>query len=150
MTIIAYKDGVLAADRLMTVNGGTIVGEVRKIARSVSGYVLGGAAGSAGYAAAFLKWILNEAPPGEEPTPKQGDGLYDRGILIRAADPNVIEVHEPDGTHTINVECYALGSGRELALGAMDFGATAEEAVAITIARETSCGGEVDFFQFAD
>ena len=39
---------------------------------------------------------------------------------------------------------YAIGSGCEFATGAMEMGATAEEAVQVAIKHSTSCGGPIN------
>jgi hypothetical protein len=39
---------------------------------------------------------------------------------------------------------YAIGSGRDFAIGAMEMGASAEEAVLVASKYEVSCGNSVD------
>jgi 20S proteasome alpha/beta subunit len=67
------------------------------------------------------------------------------------ADTNALIV-QPDGTILLyestiwvkqNEAYYALGSGSPYAFGAMDFGASAREAVQAGIKRDTSSGGKV-------
>jgi 20S proteasome alpha/beta subunit len=40
-------------------------------------------------------------------------------------------------------ECKAIGSGEKFAISAMDFGCTAREAVKYAITRDSSCGGVI-------
>lgn len=139
MTVIAYRDGVLAADTRACM-GEQTVGTVTKIARNDKGD-LAGAAGAASYNHAFLRWFAG-GEQGDAPLAKEvTNASYDRGVIFRRAGP--IEVHEPSGKHEMRANYYALGSGRPEALGAMYAGATAEGAVRAAIAHDITCGGDI-------
>ena len=138
MTTIAYRDGVLAADRLIT-QGDARFGYTRKVALSPAGHI-GGAAGGLHDVESFLRWIdggCEDDPPdvtsSDEPT----------GILVM-----------PDGTinlwngHSVLVPVrgpfVADGSGWKLAIGAMAAGASAIQAVEIASLYDTGTGGGID------
>ena len=46
----------------------------------------------------------------------------------------------------VHLDSYAIGSGAEFAMSAMDFGMTAKEAVEYTMTRDIYTGGEVTVF----
>lgn len=138
MTVIAYRDGALAADSFM-ISGGGVIGSCMKIARNKKGD-LAGAAGTAAYSFSFLKWFSN----GERGKPPQAirDNQYmDRGAVFRRS--GVIEIWEPEGRFELTAPYYSLGSGKSEALGAMWMGATAEQAVEAAMALDQDCGGEI-------
>lgn len=140
MTTIAYCSGVLAADTGMVVNGCKL-GRMTKVARREDG-ALAAAAGTAGYAAAFLKWFLApENDKGSPPEPKGDDRYFDRGVIFYP--DGHIEVHELGGQFNTSAPYYAFGSGSEAALGAMFAGADARTAVAAAIEHNPHTFGEI-------
>lgn len=138
MTIIAYRDGVLAADTAIVAGDTMLPDCIVKIVKDRGS--LAGAAGSATYNHAFLAWFLGHEL-GEPPTPVKDDGLFDIGIIVRP--DGTIERHEPGGKFVITPVYYAVGSGEDVALGAFFAGADAEQACAAAIAHDTSCGGKI-------
>lgn len=122
MTTIAYRDGVLAADSMCSTNG-TYLASVDKIHRLDDGRIVG-LCGQSGVCRMVVNWLNG----GEKPVLAADDNL------------NAIIVN-PDGglalldKHLVLIPCRAPfladGSGREIALGAMAAGATAEHAVEI-------------------
>lgn len=138
MTTIAYRDGVLAADTMMC-SGGVLSGRSTKIVRRRDGTMCG-AAGGATYGEAFKRWVLN-GERRKPPKATQGDGWFDRGAIFRP-DGKIV-VFEPDGAFEVEAAYYALGSGKEAALGAMFAGADAVTAVRAAIEHDPHTGGDV-------
>lgn len=138
MTTIAYRDGMLAADTAMC-QGGVMMGHLVKIHRRGDGHMVG-AAGDASYNARFSKWFL-EGEKGPPPEAKEGPDWLDRGVIFRR--DGSLHVFEPRGDFRCSDEFYALGSGKEAALGAMFAGATAENAVRAAIRFDPHTGGDV-------
>lgn len=136
MTTIAYKEGILAADSQVTYEG-TSDSTMTKIARNALGDLCG-ASGSACYMYAFLRWFEG-GEKGEAPTPTENDG----GIVVRT--DGTIECYEHPGPcpFTVTAKAYAVGSGRKLALGAMAFGASAEEAIKVAAQFDIYTSGKV-------
>lgn len=136
MTTIAYRDGVLAADTLRTSNG-MRDGYQRKIHKC--GRLLIAGAGSAAVCEQFRSWVLRGmvGPSPFEGKPDSGNGL----------------VITPDGLAVIwgssgpwqlkDVPFLALGTGEQIAMGAMAMGGSAEEAVRAAITLNISSGGEI-------
>jgi ATP-dependent HslUV protease subunit HslV len=135
MTTIAYRDGVIAADTLMTCDGSIMAGRV-KIARADDGRLIG-ASGASGFGDAFRKWALTEQ--GEPPKlPEHSAGfIIDRDGSIRIFDA------DEGGAFEIRPPYFAMGSGQNYAIGAMHAGAGAEAAVRAAIAHDPLTNGDV-------
>lgn len=134
MTTIAYRNGVMAADSLTTSNGARD-GIVRKI-DCVHG-VLIGAAGSLAACQAFRAWVIAGM---QGPDPFRNDDVGN-GLLV--APDGTLVVFSVTGPATMQTPFYALGSGYQFAMGAMAYGATAEEAVRVARQFDTQTGGEI-------
>lgn len=131
MTTIAYRDGVLAADTLFTKDG-IRHGFGQKIfdAGSIGWFAL---MGFAPHAFRLRQWI-EDGRQGEQP----------EGCVILVSPGGEIEIFEERGAQPeAGAPFHAYGSGEQIALGAMQAGATAEEAVLAAIAIDTQTGGEI-------
>lgn len=132
MTTICYRDGILAADSLVTLGNTKVHGSYQKI-RRIGDYLIG-TAGSVAACQAFVVWLKE----GDDtcPPPK---GEY--GALIIGPQGKVREIENgsvlpsPRGA-----KFFALGSGGPFALAAMYAGATAAEAVKIAAKIDTNTG----------
>lgn len=133
MTTIAYRDGVLAADTLHS-NNGIRVGYRPKIAVLPDGGWLA-TKGCSGYGHALLKW-LEGGRQGEQPKGEGGGFLVHLDGTLEGFEGEVCEVFS-------GAPFYAFGSGAEIALGALQMGATAEQAIAAAIALDVYSGGEI-------
>ena len=151
MTTIAYRDGVMAADRGVTM-GQMFYGRETKIHR-VAGLLVG-IAGSNALSLSFLRFLKVSPKPDMLELPKlqadkedclvalsidnstNGIGFWwttDAGQLI---------------VDYIHAEYLAAGSGKEIATGAFAQGATAEEAVECAIKHNIYTEGPIDTLMF--
>lgn len=133
MTTIAYRDGKLAADTLSTANG------VRddygpKVWRI--GQVIGAACGSRGLCLKFRDWVAG-GMDGDCPFEGADDG---NGIIVT---PEHVVCFGSSGPWPVSQAYYAIGSGYQLAMGAMEMGATAEQGVQVAMKWDCSTGGDV-------
>lgn len=132
MTTIAYRDGVLASDSLVTLGNTKVHGSYQKI-RRIGDHLLG-TAGSVAACQQFIDWV--KSGNDEDPPPK---GEYSaliidpRGRVREMENGSVLPV--PRGA-----KFFAIGSGAPYALAAMYAGATATEAVKIAAKIDTSTG----------
>jgi hypothetical protein len=143
MTVICFRDGVLAADRLITDHWEHRLGDVAKIFRTkTASYGYSGYWGDSGL---FKEWVRTELDPTRRPQ-------FNADLELIRIDANgaAFSAGKTPIFQAINAPFFALGSGRYLAMGAMAFGATAEEAVRIAIQYDTGCGGEVDVIRYAE
>ena len=143
MTTIVYRDGVLAADRLVTKHDIT-VGQVRKIreVRNPDGDLLGWIAcyGWPSDTTATAKW-LSKWPDLDEAPKRNQDGDTGGFFLLKSGEFWILSGSEPFQTEA---EFHAMGSGCEIALGALAMGASAEKAVEVASVYDQGTGGGVD------
>jgi hypothetical protein len=139
MTVIACRDGLMAADSLETTDRGLALEYVRKIHRSNSGCIYG-VAGYATDAVIFGQWVDD----GMVGTPERHNPDSFAALLLKPSGELLIaEGRGP--MRGIRSQYYAIGVGRELAVGAMAMGATADEAVLVATQHSVWCGGPVHF-----
>ncbi|MDX0180849.1 hypothetical protein GOC16_08285 [Sinorhizobium meliloti] len=136
MTTIAYRNGAIAGDTLVS-GGGIHDCSAIKVARNERGD-LAGASGTAHYCYHFLEWFR-----GGEKNPAPDVPEDNEAFIVRAADPILIECWEEPGRFVVSAPYYAVGSGKRLALGAMAFGATADQAVNCAAKHCVQTGGDV-------
>lgn len=134
MTVVAYKDGVLASDSLIQA-GGMRSGSATKIIKTRDGFLAGGA-GEMGKMVRFLRWADGDK---SEPT-EDLEGF--EGILVYP-DGRVISYDGTGEPLDIKSEFYALGTGSDIAIGVMEMGGTPQQAVKAAIKWSTGCGGKV-------
>lgn len=134
MTVVAYRNGIIAADTLMTTEG-LKVGNVRKVVKTSDG-CLAGVAGTIDYCAEFLAWAQTDR---EYPAPKYNKDS--EAILIDASG----KIHYYCGKqHIVILDAYmAIGCGAPYALAAMYVGADAKDAVDAAMHLHTNCGGRI-------
>ena len=129
MTCIAYRHGVLAADRAVTSNGSRLY-DVCKVSRRADGALIA-VAGSMGEAVAMKRWLLDGAN-GQAPTHRENNGT--EAVLVLPSG----DVYEWESGVMIGPifpaagrDFFAWGSGAPAALGAMMMGASAKKAVEV-------------------
>jgi len=139
MSVIAYRDGVFAGDRQL--NAGNTIGSMTKVFRSKK--FLYGGVGRGTRVAALHEWIdagmVRNAFPADPVHDDECGSIVmlvsNDGIFLLEDSPYLLRVENP---------IWAIGSGGELAMGAMAFGATAVEAVRIASELSADCGQGVD------
>jgi hypothetical protein len=142
MSVVVWKDGVLAGDKMADDNGFRSKStKVFKTDKFLFGSVGDSAAGTR-----VMQWFTKGGAK-----PVIGDETPFRAIYVRkekdgSVSPFFLEnslVLDP-----IEDEFYAIGSGAHFALMAMHLGRSAESAVMLTIDLCTSCGFGVDSVTF--
>jgi|SRR5579872_1322793 len=131
MTVIAYRDGIVAADSA-AFNGDRRTGTVDKLTKLKDGSVLA-MLGGLGEASRLAAWVIAGCK-GEQP-------LGDEGAVVVFRRGGVIDIYEK-GTKQIATRApfQSFGAGADMAFGAMAAGATAEEAIAVACEHHVWCG----------
>lgn len=136
MTCIAYRNGIMAADSLtvhsnLLKDPGTIKINVK------GGWLLGVSGDACPPDHTISKWF--------RPLALQLPRLEGYSFSMLAVGPGgVIRVWDQEGQfEPIKRKFWAVGCGTELAVGAMEMGATAVQAVAVAIKYNNWCGGEI-------
>ena len=148
MTVIAYRDGVMAGDTATSWGDDIRTFRKTKVFRfDIGGTImLVGVSGESASSQKFINWMLaGMSPPPPEMT--KGEDF----VVLVVHDDGCIELWTEKMVPVATAESYfAIGNGMGQALCAMDAGATAEQAVGITIRRHPGCGGEVTSVRFGD
>jgi 20S proteasome alpha/beta subunit len=130
MTTIAYRDGVMAADSAMW-QGDLLLGTVQKIYRLDEGHRLAGFAGDLAVCQRLIDLLRANPKPPYEAIKSCGDGgsvlMVDHSGCMWAVDTDT------GGFCEMQAPFVAIGSGAMLAMGRMDGGGTARDAI------ETAC-----------
>lgn len=143
MTTIAYRDGVLASDTLGTANNVREC-EFRKIAK-VNGWLVG-IAGTLHVANSIMRWLKTNGGKLERP-PESVVGEGDRGnvnaIFVNQKSGAVYLMDSCGEPYKVKVRFYALGSGAYHAVGAMEMGASATQAVRVASKWDMATGPKI-------
>lgn len=138
MSVIAFRDGILAADtRIVHADAGITRGT--KMFRKRVGrrdHILG-FCGSLSYAMLYFDWYGSG-----KPMPEQLRHIPDNeqfGVLILIGK-QLYEGNNVGRPVEVEPKLYAIGSGAQAALGAMRAGATAFEAASIACDIDPQCG----------
>jgi hypothetical protein len=140
VTVVCYRSGLMASDSLCTTYGDRRLGSLNKIFRDANGNIAG-YSGDGGALDDFRNWFLAGADHDKRPPPPVGDVRF-QAIVVNAQG-EAFDVGERFHLARIEAPFYAIGSGAPIAIGAMEMGASAEQAVAAAIKWQTSCGGEI-------
>ena len=143
MTTIAYRNGVLAGDGRETSIGDdesavVLTDNCIKVFKLKDGRLFGGSRGSEDITRLHQALIKNA------PLPKLEDV---NGLLIDRKGR--IWLYEGTIWQPIKSKYYAVGSGSVFALGALDQGATAIEAVRIGARRDPYSGGKISYVRLS-
>jgi ATP-dependent protease HslVU (ClpYQ) peptidase subunit len=139
VTVLAWDGRTLAADTAVSDGeGGTKTRFSRKLRRTGDGRLIGGA-GDVGPMIELMDWLESGT---DDVLPKiKGSAecivvMPDRTVAVYETSGIPIDVDEP---------VAAIGSGADLALGALLAGASAVRACEIAIERDPHCGFDVAF-----
>ena len=141
MSILVYRDGIIAADR--RVSYGDLVPAwttMKKIVRFDGDGSIGGSIGSPALVERF-RVAFQVGMPDSFNVPDGADWI---GLIV---EPNgKIICRDALGAHNVSPPYVAIGSGAVAAYGALFMGASAERAVAAACAIDPACGGGIDQF----
>lgn len=139
MTTIAYTAGIMAAD-LMCSEGTKRIKVKHKLVRLKNGAVAGGA-GDAMRLIQFLDWLDGE---GALPDFEAKDKENDIEVLVAHPSGDLVVYNGLGQPMHLDEKHWAIGSGADFALAAMDFGKTAVEAVEYASRRDSGTGHGVE------
>lgn len=142
MTVIAWDGSVLAADKQAT-NAGLKMTATKL--RKINGCICA-ATGDWDRAQSLYEWFARGAKPEDFPDfQKTDDGFV--GMVVVHPDNTVVKYERAPYPYTIEDKLFAVGSGRDFALGAMATGANAIQAVHIASRFDSGCGMGVDYMK---
>lgn len=140
MTTIAYKNGVLAADK--QAQWGSFAHPVTKIRRMKDGSVAGGS-GELTFVLQMFEWLDAGAEPGTFPKDQRDKDDWQPILVVRPTGQILLYERTP---YPVVSEgpMFAIGSGRDYALMAMHLGKSAPEAVELASRFDRGTGSQVD------
>lgn len=140
MTTIAWDGNELAADTMIT-GGDYVIGHHTKVVKRKDG-ALCGVAGCSSLGEDFKKWFL----AGGTKTPHPCVNATDDFAAIVVLPDKTLMWYDTCGSFEYHALKTAIGSGSKFAIGAMEFGATAGQAVGIAAMHDLGTGGNVSIF----
>lgn len=145
MTTIAYRGGILAADKQAWLGRGETGHTTKtKIRRLKDGSLIGVSSAIVGAGDVLMDWIDAGGDYADRPVVEMRDLVNDFAIL-QALPSGTMKVWLDSFQPTvITAEFHAIGSGSSYALGAMARGAFAVEAVGIACQYDNFSGGGID------
>lgn len=139
MTTIAYRNGIIAADTGLTDNG-LRDAQIEKIAKREDGSVAG-AAGAAWWIVAFLEWFKNG---GEQPHMPVESSFSVALVVDKRRRVTMYESTKGmTRVYLVKAPYHSIGSGREVALGAMFTGAHPKDAIKAAMLHNDGTYGRV-------
>lgn len=136
MTVVAYRDGVLAADQQLSVAG--TKSKATKIWQHEGAAIAITGAFSFGYL--MRKWYMDGEDLSAYPESQKSDSTWARLIVLHPTKGLYIYEDAPVPVTLDPARYHAWGSGREVAIGAMFRDAGAETAVMAAIEHSEGCG----------
>jgi hypothetical protein len=143
VTIIAFKDGVMAADTMLTSFNSQ--NRAQKIVRLTDGGVAGGC-GLWSRAYSGLRYLAEGGSPDDRPAPEGMQGppdIREAAILVAKADGSLWLLEDEFPAFPLRDKMAAIGCGAESAMMAMSLDLTAVEAVAKVTKQDVLCGDPV-------
>lgn len=150
MTTITYRDRKIASDGQVSFGDRIEQYNLKKV-RKINGCLVGGAGRLASvlqFFTWFQEWSDAQQVQGDAPHVKVfvPEGIDDEDFngLVVFADEVVFFYEGGKKSYELTGQNYfAIGSGADFALAAMDAGASADEAIAVAINRDVYSGGEI-------
>jgi len=146
MTIICYRDGVLAADRMCSASFDLIHGYHKKICEQDG--TAWASSGAIQECMAFDQWVRTGRSDRNKPSLSDDKDTSLVAILIER-DGTVKHYNYNLVPFTMEAPYFAIGNGDMVAYGAMFMGASAEEAVRAACAHVLGCGGGIDVLRLS-
>lgn len=143
MTVIAWDGQTLAADRQRTFGGTpTTMRKARKIVAPDGRVFLVGCCGRSDFIQMFLAWLEGGERPSFPVTEDFAAIVIDQRHRIWVIHDTLIYVE------VFGIALWGIGSGGNYAMGAMEHGATAAQAVKVASRLDINCGLGVDCVSF--
>lgn len=139
MTVIAWDGKILAADKQCGYGGMRCT--VTKIFRV--GKLLVGGAGDFTLVLEMVDWVRRGRPVDSFPANQRSKDDW-QALMVIEPDGSIVTYERTPHPIRYEQKQFAIGSGREFAMGAMYMGANAVRAVEAAIALEVNCGIGID------
>ena len=137
MTAIAYRDGIMASDTMTLYGPADFKFNMPKVIHK-DGYLIGSAGNACPSNDDVVDWFFKA----QYPLPKFEGASF--SLLVVTPEKKIELWDSESGTKDpVPGKFFAIGSGASVCMGAMEAGATAEDAVKAAIKWVHGCGGKV-------
>lgn len=143
MTTVVFRDGILSTDSLVC-DGSVRCGTINK-AHIINDVGIAAGSGTLIVVQTWVEWLRSGSPPDEWP-PKSLDCSNFEGMFVHFDGTVHYYAGGTPYTTTFNGPYHTLGSGQEFARGALEFGASAHEAVEVACRLDVNSMGPVQDF----
>jgi hypothetical protein len=143
MTCIAFKDGVMAADTMLSSHNAQ--NRAQKLVRLPDGGVAGGC-GHWSRAYSGLKYLADGGDPDGRPNPRVTEGppnIDGATLLVAKPDGTLWLIEDEFPAFPLRDKVASVGCGADAALMAMGLGLSAADAVAKVTRQDVLCGDPV-------
>lgn len=137
MTVIAYRYGVIAGDTRVVVDENVRLDETKVATHK--GYIYGISGDNCPALDGFRRWFFTDLDS-KSRAPMKG---FKFTAMVVTPSGEIQEWDERGEYSKVSLPFYAIGSGREFALGAMEAGADSVAAVRVAIKWCPTVGGKV-------
>lgn len=146
MTVIAYRAGLMCSDSLLVHEVGDrdqfkFTNCIKIIAKR--GWLLAVSGSQCPPDHLTTSWFFGSAESDDDLSPRASMRQYRFDMLAVSPKGKLLLWDQRGHGHPLGTKFFSIGSGSELAMGAMEAGASAVEAVRVAIKWSPSCGGRV-------
>lgn len=144
MTVVAYREGTLAADSRVTEDALVLPGSFRKVIKRPTGVYA-----YCGKPELFSHFLAKYVEEDEDCLPQWNDN---NTCILHMDNEGCLWSYNGEGNwfDLTGMEFYAMGSGSAYAYGAMDNGADAVSAVRTATKYDIYCGGSIFAYRHGD
>jgi hypothetical protein len=133
MSVIAFKNGVVASDTACFSEEGLLLGRDMKVWRHPDGLFMVAGVGDSAEIGQFMDWCkeVSQTLKKDDPFPNDGYPLFeDKSTDVVVFFPNGrVRAFGPSGTDEVTTNTYALGANWQFTLGLLEGGMSPAEAV---------------------
>lgn len=149
MSVVAYRDGILASDSRTSIGSNMMTDNAKKVIKVTvkDTQILAGIVGESGHCYQLQEWVrktgadFDNVPSGNKAA----------ALVVKRAGKTTKMFYLDEGLFfPVNEPYMAVGSGLEYAQGALHVGASAVDAVSASIKYVATCGGKPQYVKFDD
>lgn len=149
MTVITYKDGVMACDGIRTDHNSCIVDFAAEKIQRINGWLIG-TAGDSTAGDQFKLWFGDTCKLGRLEKPPESillNGAEHKSsltvLMVNCKSKEVYYMSEASFPVKLHKPFHAIGSGSEVAIGAMAMSADAVQAIKVVSKHISGIGGKI-------
>lgn len=151
MTILVYRDGIIAADTMCWWPDEGVLQEGHKLyLDNVGAWAI---CGDAAQGNELRKSLIEQRPPNFKIDPNDdGEKKYDASLYFVNREVREVKCYDTSMGYDVIEwdETCAMGSGAAIATGALHMGATAVEAVRAACVHSPHCGAPIEYIRLEE